>query len=262
MKKKINDYLQTKWAGRELVHYQETDSTNIRAKNLGIEGIHGTLIVADSQTAGRGRRGRTWESPERQNIYMTLYLRPEFSISKAPMLTILMAYSVAKALRDRFEVIAQIKWPNDLVLNKKKICGILTEMSVKQNVIDYVVIGVGINVGNQKFPDELKRSATSLLIETGQQLPKEKIIAEVLNVFEKEYEMFCEADDLSWMRGEYNQMLVNCGKEVVVLSEKGEYHAQALGINAKGELQIEKEDGARENIFAGEVSVRGIYGYV
>lgn len=262
MYRKLQEYLKTEWLGWNLLYYPETDSTNVRAKALGNEGQHGTLLVANRQTAGRGRRGRTWESPEEKNIYMTLFLKPEIAIDKAPMLTIVMAHSVSKVLREVYKLDAQIKWPNDLVLNKKKICGILTEMSVSGGAIDYVVIGTGINVGNKTFPEELQQSATSLWLETGEKFPRAKMIAEIMNEFEKEYEVFCEADSLAWMQESYNQMLVNCGREVVILDANGEYQAKAIGINEKGELQVEKEDGTIEAIFAGEVSVRGIYGYV
>lgn len=262
MNEKITKALTTKWLANEIHFYPQTDSTNVRAKALGENGVHGTLIVAGSQTAGRGRRGRSWESLEEKNIYMTIYLKPEIAIEKAPMLTLLMAYSTAKVLRNVFDIDAQIKWPNDLVLNKKKICGILTEMSVKKGSIEYVVIGIGINVSNKAFPEELQKSATSLWLEAGQKFSRAQIIAEIMNVFEKEYETFCEAEDLSWLQEDYNQMLVNCGREVVILEADGSYHAIAHGINEKGELIVEREDGVREHIFAGEVSVRGIYGYV
>lgn len=262
MYRRLQEHLKTKWLGWNLLYYPETDSTNVRAKALGDEGRHGTLLVANSQTAGRGRRGRIWESPDEKNIYMTVFLKPEIAIEKAPMLTLVMAHSAAKILRDVFDLDVQIKWPNDLVLNNKKICGILTEMSVKQGQIEYVVVGVGMNVGNKTFPEELQQSATSLWLETGEKFSRAKIIAEIMNEFEIEYEIFCKENNLEWMQESYNQMLVNCGREVSILDEKGTYQARAIGINASGELQVEREDGQVEHIFAGEVSVRGIYGYV
>lgn len=262
MNEKITKALTTKWLGWNIHYYPQTDSTNVRAKALGSEGANGTLIVAGSQTDGRGRRGRSWQSLEEKNIYMSIYLKPKIAIEKAPMLTILMAYSAAKALRSAFGIEVQIKWPNDLILNKKKICGILTEMSVKQGRIEYVVIGIGINVSNKEFPEELKKSATSLFMETGRKFPRAQIIAEIMNVFEAEFETFVKEENLSWMQADYNQMLVNCGREVVILEPDGQYHARAQGINEKGELIVEREDGQTETVFAGEVSVRGIYGYV
>lgn len=254
--------LETVWAGQTQIFYEETDSTNLRAKALGADGVHGTLILADRQTAGRGRRGRTWESDEEENIYMSLYLRPEFLPEKAPMLTLVMAYSVAEALRKSFGIEAQIKWPNDLILNRKKICGILTEMTMEQWQMQSVIIGVGINVGNRAFPEELQERATSIYLETGEMISKAGLIRAIMKEFEIQYEAFCEAGDLSPMLDGYNQILVNRGREVQILDAKGSYNATAFGINPQGELQIEREDGTREHIFAGEVSVRGIYGYV
>lgn len=250
------------WAGKERIYYEETDSTNLRAKALGADGVHGTLILADRQSAGRGRRGRTWESDEEENIYMSLYLRPEFLPEKAPMLTLVMAYSVAEALRKSFGIEAQIKWPNDLILNKKKICGILTEMTMEGRQMQSVVIGVGINVGNRAFPEELKERATSIFLETGELISKSELILAIMKEFEDQYEAFCKAGDLSPILEGYDRILVNRGREVRILDAKGSYKATAFGISPQGELLVEREDGVRETIFAGEVSVRGIYGYV
>lgn len=263
MKREIERFLHTEWAGRNLIYLEETDSTNLRAMQFGAEGAaHGTLIVTSKQSQGKGRRGRNWESPAGKNIYMSLLLRPEFLAVQAPMLTLLMAYSVAEALKDCEQIEVQIKWPNDLILNKKKICGILTEMSMREMDIDYVVIGVGINVNMEKIPQELEKSATSLRIETGRELFREALIAGIMNKFEQNYRKFCEAGDLSPIQDGYNRILVNIGKEVRILEPGKEYNAKAHGIDRLGELQVEREDGRRESIFAGEVSVRGIYGYV
>lgn len=263
MKQKIERFLQTDWAGRNLIYLKETDSTNLRAMKLGTEGAeHGTLILTEEQSQGKGRRGRSWASPAGKNIYMSLLLRPVFPAMQAPMLTLLMAYSVAEALRESEKIDVQIKWPNDLVLNKKKICGILTEMSMKEMEISYVVIGIGINVNMEEFPKELEKSATSLRIETERELCREALIACIMNKFEQNYKKFCEAGDLSPILDGYNQMLVNIGKEVRILEPGNEYNAKAHGIDRLGELQVEREDGRHESIFAGEVSVRGIYGYV
>lgn len=263
MKQEIERFLNTEWAGRNLIYLKETDSTNLRAMKLGAEGaVHGTLVVTEQQSQGKGRRGRSWESPAGKNIYMSLLLRPEFPAMQAPMLTLLMAYSVAEALEESEQVDVQIKWPNDIVLNKKKICGILTEMSMKEMNIDYVVIGVGINVNIEEFPQELEKSATSLRIETGRELSREALIACIMHKFEQNYQKFCEAGDLSPILEGYNRILVNIGKEVRILEPGNEYNAKAHGIDRLGELQVEKEDGSHASIFAGEVSVRGLYGYV
>lgn len=263
MEEEIRRFLKTKWAGQNLFCYDEIDSTNTCVLKLGEAGaIHGTVVVADQQNMGKGRRGRNWVSPPKTNIYMSLLLRPCFEAVKAPMLTLLMAYSVAEALMELEQVDAKIKWPNDIVLNKKKICGILTEMMMKEQTIDYVVIGVGINVNVGSIPQELRESATSLRIETGRELSRAALLARVLEKFEENYEQFCKAGDLSLIQDGYNRILVNAGNQVRILEPGNEYHGLAHGINHLGELQVEKEDGTEVSIFAGEVSVRGIYGYV
>lgn len=259
----IASHLTTRWAGQNLEYYDVTDSTNTRAKNLGENGsVHGTLVVAEQQDAGKGRRGKSWSSPPGTSIYMTILLRPKIEPSKAPMLTLVMAYSVAEAIREKEQITAKIKWPNDLVLNKKKICGILTEMSAEVDYINYVVIGVGINVNMQTFPEEITRTATSLRIETGEMFQRAELIACVMQKFEEYYEQFIEKGDLSCIQKAYNDILVNRDREVMVLEPGGGYQAMAIGINENGELLVEKEDGSRETVFAGEVSVRGVYGYV
>lgn len=253
----------TKWAGQHVVYSDEIDSTNIKAKQLGEEGAsHGTLIVADMQTAGRGRRGRGWDSPSGSSIYMSIMLRPKFPPVKAPMLTIVMAYSVARALRTCTGLDVQIKWPNDIILNGKKIVGILTEMSTEIDYINHVVIGVGINVNTETFPEEIADKATSLRIEIGEVQKRAPIVAEIMSEFEKCYEEFEKQEDLSFIQEEYNKLLVNCGKDVCILGAKESYQAHALGINETGELIVRREDGSKETVYAGEVSVRGVYGYV
>lgn len=262
-KEAIEKELKSDWAGRNLWYYDEIGSTNDRVLELGEEGApHGTTVVADQQNGGKGRRGRTWLSPSGTNIYVSILLRPEFDVQKAPMLTLLMAYSVTEVLRETEGLDARIKWPNDIVLNKKKICGILTEMTMKESSIDYVVIGVGINVNNEEIPQELTQSATSLKLETGKVTDRSILLARILERFEKDYEAFVKAGDLSPFQNGYNRILVNKENQVRVLKPGNEYQAVAHGINHLGELMVEKEDGTRETVFAGEVSVRGIYGYV
>ncbi|MBQ8558742.1 MAG: biotin--[Tyzzerella sp.] len=246
-----------------VVYYEEIDSTNTQAKRMAKEGAEqGLVVTADEQSAGKGRRGRVWESPAGTNLYFSILLRPELEPDKAPMLTLVMAYSVAVVLRTQEGLPVEIKWPNDLVLEKKKICGILTEMELSGSQIADVVIGVGINVNTTEFPEELRDKATSLYLQKGEQVEREKLLQQILEKFRRQYERFLEIQDLSFLQNEYNQMLINKDREVLVLEPGHEYQAQALGINEKGELLVKKSDGSTEAVFAGEVSVRGIYGYI
>ena len=183
---------------KKIIYYKQLDSTNTEITRLAAQGAeHGTVVVADAQTAGKGRRGRQWESPAGENIYMSVLLRPDCLPDRAPMLTLVMAYSVAKVLKELGFLDVQIKWPNDLVLSAKKICGILTEMQLKDAEIDYVVVGVGINVNTSKFPEELNDTATSLYLESGRTFDREGIVESV--VFKGvHYEMIIDGVDHKW----------------------------------------------------------------
>lgn len=248
---------------RKIIHYKQIDSTNTELSRLALRGAeHGTVVIADEQTAGRGRRGREWESPAEDNIYMSMLLRPQIMPEKAPMITLVMAYAIAKVLKEYGFSNVQVKWPNDLIVSGQKVCGILTEMVLAECEVDYIIIGVGVNVNTQKFPDELKDKATSLYQVSGKFLKRQSLIQDIVECFEKEYQKFERFNDLSFLQEEYNEMLVNCGKEVRVLEPGNEYQAVALGINQMGELRVRLASGEEAEIFAGEVSVRGVYGYV
>ena len=259
----LESRMDTEWAGHPVSFYETIKSTNLRAKLDADNGApEGALVVADMQTAGRGRRGRTWSSPAGLNVYFTLILKPRYVPDKASMVTLVMALAVAEGIRETCGVEAGIKWPNDIVVNGKKVCGILTEMSVEKDFIHHVVIGVGINVGLQEFAPELADTATSLQAECGRKVPKAALVANIMKAFEKYYESFREKTDLSDLVDSYNKMLVNRGKTVRVLDPKGEYSGVAEGINELGELLVELPDGHVENVYAGEVAVRGVYGYI
>lgn len=259
----LKSLIDTTWAGCEVIYYDEVDSTNLRIRQLGDEGApHGTLAVADMQKAGRGRRGRAWVSPSGCSIYFSLLLRPEIPPVKAPMLTLVMAYSVAEAIRICTGLDVQIKWPNDIVVNGLKMVGILTEMSTEIDYINHVVIGVGINVNMEHFPEEIAQTATSIRMETGEKVKRAPIIAEIMRQFEKNYELFVRTGDLSEICGAYNTLLVNRDRDVRIIGNGEDRQAHALGINEQGELIVRYEDGTEEAVYAGEVSVRGVYGYV
>lgn len=252
----------TKWAGREIFYFDTIDSTNTKAKQLAEEGHPtGTLVVAEKQEAGRGRRGRGFESPAGVGIFMTLVLKPDFAPDRASMLTLIAALAVSKAISEKTGQEAEIKWPNDIVMNGKKVCGILTEMSAQLDYINHVVIGIGINVQNESFPKEIEQVATSILMETGQHVNRAELIEAVLEQFERYYEIFLETEDLSGLVKEYNTHLINMQKQVRVLDPKEPYEAKAMGITPHGELIVDTWEG-RKLVSSGEVSVRGVYGYV
>lgn len=255
--------LKTEWAGGRTVYFDATDSTNIQAKRLAeAHAPHGTLVVSDRQDGGKGRRGRSWASPSGVGIWMSLILRPEIAPSSASMLTLAAALAVREGIQEETGLSPLIKWPNDLVLNGKKICGILTEMSTELMEIQYVITGIGINVNQREFPPEIRDTATSLSLEAGRSFRRSSLIAAILKAFEKDYAAFLKTGDLSLLLEEYNACLVNRGKEVCILDPSGEYRAVAEGIDESGSLLVTLPDGTRREIISGEVSVRGIYGYV
>ena len=244
-KSEIESRLDGGWIGKQVYFAEEVDSTNTWGKRLAEEGApHGTLVVADEQTQGRGRRGRSWQSPKGTNISMTLILRPDLEPARASMLTIVMGLSVAQGLKELLKLPVQIKWPNDAVLNGHKLCGILTEMSAQIDYINYVVVGTGINVNLPEVPEELKDIATSLLIETGHRVNRAEVIGAVLRAFARNYESFLAAGDLTGLLNAYNEILANRDRQVRVLDPKEPYEGVALGINARGELLVRKADGS------------------
>ena len=254
----------TTWCGKERYHFAIIDSTNKKAKEMSQEGCkHGTLITAESQQAGIGRRGRSWSSEEGAGIYMSMLLRPDIKTEHASCLTLVAAISVAKAIAEMVneETEIKIKWPNDIVMNKKKVCGILTELSLDGCNIDSLVIGIGINVLNRNFPDEIKETASSLFLETQIEIEKEELIEKVWRNFEYYYDLFLQTQDLRGLKGDYEKMLANQNQIVKVLDPNGEYEGIAKGITNTGELLVETQQGTCV-VSSGEVSVRGIYGYV
>ena len=188
-----------------------------------------------------------------------MLLRPEIGADKASMLTLVAALAVGRVLAKLCQ--PAIKWPNDIVLNKKKICGILTEMSLNGTEIDYVVIGIGINVNNKDFPEEICQTASSLFLELGKEIDREMLITEVWKQFAVYYEQFLQTEDLSRLQEEYEHILVNKEEKVKVLDPLGEYIGIAKGITNIGELIVDT-GGELRYVSGGEVSVRGIYGYV
>ena len=178
------------------------------------------------------------------------------------MLTLVIGLSVTQAIRSNLGLQAQIKWPNDVVLNGKKLVGILTEMSAQMNYIEYLVTGIGINANLREFPEDLADKATSLQKETGHKVNRSALIAECMKKIEENYETFVKTQDLSGMMEAYQKVLVNQDQQVRVLEPGHEYTGMTDGINDLGELVVKKADGETVCVYAGEVSVRGLYGYV
>ena len=258
-KEALESAIQTKRMGKPLYFYSETDSTNERISVLAKEGaLEGSLAVAERQTAGRGRRGRTWDAPKDSGIWMSLLLRPPVLPQRASVLTLLAGLALAEAIEEEAEVSVGIKWPNDLQLNGRKLAGILTEMDCDMESIRSVTVGMGINVNTVRFPEELRDIATSLYLETGREQDRTALLAKMLQRFEVLYEAFlAEGGSFAPFRERYCKKCLNIGREVRVIGRES-YIATALDITPDGELIVKRKDnGAEEVIFSGEVSIRG-----
>lgn len=259
----IKSLMHTDWVAKEVLYFDTIDSTNTKAQELAEKGYpSGTLVVADKQESGKGRRGRSWVSPSGTGIFMTLMIKPDINPNNASMLTLVAALAVAKAITSVTGEEALIKWPNDIVVNGKKVCGILTEMNAQFDYINHIVVGIGINVHNESFPEEISQMASSLMIEAGgRRFHRAQIIAETMAYFEQYYDTFLKTQDLSALVREYDELLVNRNKSVRVLDPKEPFDGKAMGITPKGELIVDTWE-SRKLVSSGEVSVRGIYGYV
>lgn len=282
--------------------WQELDSTNLEAIRAAKKGEpEGTLIQTERQLNGRGRRGRTWESPAGSNLYMTLLLRPELRIEQSSAVTLVMALACQEGIFRATGLSCEIKWPNDLILNRRKVVGILTEAVLLdeacaiadeevQGLKPYALAcGVGINVNQQVFPEELSDKATSLwrertlsgtcadaeyrtadstvtqereLTEENGVLRRDHIRDEVLAAFAERYEQFLKTGDLSLMKEDYEKHLINKDQPVRVLDPKGAFEGIATGIDNMGQLLVQTRENGVVPVYAGEVSVRGLYEYV
>lgn len=247
--------------------YEEVDSTNDRIKERAREGAtQGLVISAGHQTAGKGRIGRKWQSPTNDSISTSMLLRPQgIPVESIPTVTVVAAMAVRAALEE-VGLEGKIKWPNDIVIDGKKICGILTEMELKGTEIGFVVCGIGVNVHNKTFTEDIAFKATSVDLELEKagidKLGSRKDITySIWENFKKYYNLFIQTHDMTLLREEYEKYLANKGSRVRIEDPRGPYEAIAKGINNKGNLVVEK-DGQELVIDSGEVSVRGIYGYV
>lgn len=271
------------------IYLDEIDSTNNEIKRLAAKGYSDkTVVSADTQTNGRGRQGHTWESPKGTSIATSILIRPSanIEITHIPRITILSALAVCDALEKASGIKTEIKWPNDVLLDHKKVSGILTElcfMPENTKAFDseysiifskgskYIVCGIGVNVTTNDFPDEIKDMATSILLSMKEHgmsdekisaLSKKSIIEDIWENFISYYKEFEKTESLEFIKEQYERRLVNIGKRVRIFDPKGEYEATALGIDVAGRLLIETGENEYKAVDSGEVMVRGIYGYV
>lgn len=260
------------------IYLDEIDSTNEELKrryHSDNKPENYTVISAGHQTAGKGRSGHQWKSPEHDSVATSMMIYPELDIQSIPRLTILSGMAVAAAIERLYQIPTQLKWPNDVLIRQHKVCGILCEMEASNNQADYVIIGIGVNVHQREFPEEIREIATSVDLEleasshrdmdgnvNHAKASRQAIDHQIWREFLRLYQKFKETEDLTLLLEEYNQRLINRNKTVRVLNPKGEYEGTSLGIDAQGNLLVQKKDDSIVKVDSGEVSVRGVYGYV
>lgn len=246
------------------IHYfEEIGSTSTYAKELASKECEsGSLIISELQVDGRGRLGRNWESPKGSGIWMSLVLKPDLAPTKASKITQITAAAVVLAVNKIYKLDAKIKWPNDIVIDGKKICGILTEMNAELNHINYVVVGIGVNVNTEEFPSDLIDKATSIAKVTSEKSNRIPLIGEILKAFEELYIEYLNGYDFEKILEINKKYSATIGNEVVVTRRNDVVRGFAYDLNNEGELLIRKEDDQIETVYYGEVSVRGINGYI
>lgn len=252
--------LKTKFIGKNVLHFETIDSTNDYAKKIGNELRDGSVIISEEQTKGKGRLGRVWESKAGEGIWMSIILKPNIIPNKAPFITLIAGASIVKAL-NILGVDAKIKWPNDITINNKKLSGILTELSAEIERVNYIVVGIGMNVKDTDFEEELKDKATSLYKEN-YNVSRIDIVKEILCQFEKLYLDYIEKDDKKEVLDICRQYSAIINKEIYVIKNDQKELVDCIGINEEGNLIIKNKDGNLEEIMSGEVSIRGVKGYV
>ena len=254
----IKNGLRTRFVGKDIVFFEEVDSTNRVAKQLAQKGAAaGAVVVAEAQGKGRGRLDRPYFSPAGKGIWFSVIVRPHILPQEAPKCTLLAAVAVAMAMK-RFDLKAEIKWPNDILHEGKKLTGILTEMSAELDRVNYIVIGTGINVNMEEedFPEELRDKATSLAIMKGEKLPRVAFFQAVLEALD-ELCTVLEEDGFAPIVARWREYAVTLGQDVHVIGAtgRGSFDGRAVDIDEEGALLVETADGVRR-VLAGDVSIR------
>jgi BirA family biotin operon repressor/biotin-[acetyl-CoA-carboxylase] ligase len=240
--------------GKRIHHFFRTDSTNRVALDLGYANEpEGAVVLAEEQTGGRGRAGRSWHSERATGIYVTLLLRPNISPVQAPLLTMLAGLSAHAAIQAQTGLQPDVKWPNDLMLNGKKVGGILTEMHAETTLVRFVIVGIGINVNQEKFPAELNGIATSLRAETGKNQSRLELLARLLREFEGDYNRFLREGSAHITEQFVKVSSYAHGKKVRVTNGNESYVGVTAGLRPEGLLQIQRADGSVTMVLAGDV---------
>ena len=258
----VTKYLRTSYIGRNYIHFTSIDSTNLYCKRNFKSLSHGSVIVSEEQTNGKGRLDRNWYSPAKQGLYFSLLLKPTINLKDAPKISIIAATATCIALKN-LGYNPYIKWPNDIIINNKKICGILSELIGDMYSINALIVGIGLNVNNSlnEFSNDIKEKASSLKIENGFSLNRSEILAEILNIFEDLYTEFT-FNNFSDIYEKYKSFSLLIDKEVFLLKNSNKYKVIVKDINSDGSIKVLYEDNTIENLLSGEISIRGLNGYI
>jgi BirA family biotin operon repressor/biotin-[acetyl-CoA-carboxylase] ligase len=241
--------------GKRVFHFFKTDSTNRVALDLGHAGEpEGAVVLAEEQTAGRGRAGRKWHSDRATGIYVTLLLRPKLAPVQAPLLTMMAGLSAHSAVQAVTGLTVDLKWPNDLLIRGKKVGGILTEMHAEPNQVRFVIVGIGLNINQEKFPGELANLATSLRAETGKLQSRMELLVRLLREFESDYNHFVREGTASVVARFEAVSSYARGKRVRVTNGTESYSGTTAGLGPEGLLQVEREDGRITAVISGDVT--------
>jgi BirA family biotin operon repressor/biotin-[acetyl-CoA-carboxylase] ligase len=243
--------------GQKLYYYPVTGSTNDEAFRLGVAGaLEGTIVIADSQTKGKGRLQRVWHSPAGTNIYTSIILRPQLEVARAPQISIAAGVAVAEVLEKYCPGKIQLKWPNDVLLNGKKICGILAQVKTNVREIDFIVLGIGINanIDYNELPEDIRKLATSLNIETGREISRLELIISLYENLAKWYKKLI-ADGFSSVKEKWLSMAPMIGMRVQIMSGDEVISGKALGIDEQGSLVLLTAEDRKIKIFAGDATI-------
>jgi BirA family transcriptional regulator, biotin operon repressor / biotin---[acetyl-CoA-carboxylase] ligase len=241
--------------GKRIHHFFKIDSTNSVAMTLGERGEpHGTVVIAEEQTAGRGRAGHSWHSEKTNGIYMTVLLRPPIPPQQAPVITLAAGLAMREAILELIDIAPDLRWPNDLLIGRKKFCGILTEMNAEQDQIHFVAVGIGINVNHERIPPELSAIATSLKIETKRPLSRVEIVARLLWRLDSYYNLFLKEGAEAIVARFSECSSYARGKRVRVEAGSETYTGTTEGLEPNGLLRVRRDDGRIAPVIAGTLS--------
>jgi BirA family biotin operon repressor/biotin-[acetyl-CoA-carboxylase] ligase len=249
--------LPTRVFGQEIHYYASIDSTQNKCQELAKAGApEGTLVVADQQVGGKGRLGRVWHTPAGVAISMSLLLRPTLELEKCPQLTLLTAVAIVETLRESYAIQAHIKWPNDILIDGKKVCGILTELNAEPDRIHSLIIGIGINVNTlpEQFPEEVREIATSLRIAKGEALRRVPLIQQILTRLEKLYDLYL-AEGFPPVKERWERCAITIGKMVTIRTLQGSFTGHAESIDDSGVLLVRREDGSISKVYSADVEI-------